>query len=144
MEATLIEELDNSRFSLIKWSTLGWGLWFGGYILKDFISNNIVFGLILLFGLFGWVLWTINLIKFLKLGKIVNSDIKLQEALNNELHQLYRYKSVFWGFWIMIVTICIFLLLSIFYNLPALIVCEITLYLGILSVFFAALIYNRG
>jgi hypothetical protein len=77
------------------------------------------------------------------LGKKVKVDSRLKEALNNELHQLYQYKSIFWGFWTVIVIISIFFGISIFYKVSALIVCEITLYFGILSSLIAGLIYNR-
>lgn len=143
METTIIEKLDKSRYESLKWFTFGWLLWYGGFIIKDFISNTIVFGLIMLFGMFGWVFFTVNLIKVLKWTKIVNADNKLKNALNNELHQLYRYKSVSWSFIITLATICIFLGISSFYNISALIVCEITLYVGISSLFIAELIYNK-
>ena len=143
METTIIEKLDKSMYEAKKWFTFGWLLWYGGFIIRPCITIKIVCGLILLFGMFGWVFFTVNLINVLKWTKIVNADDKLKNALNNELHQLYRYKSVSWSFIIMLATICIFLGISSFYNISALIVCEITLYVGISSLFIAELIYNK-
>ena len=143
METTIIEKLDKSRYEAMKWFTFGWILWFCGFIIKDFINNNFILGLILLIGLFGWVFYTVNLIRIVKLGKIINADEKLRNALNNELHQLYMYKSVFWGFKIVIAIICVFLGISSFYNISSLLVCEITLLFGVSSFLIAGLVYNK-
>jgi type IV secretory pathway VirB6-like protein len=143
MKPTIIEQLDKSRYRLVKWMTIGWALWFGFYIIKDHINSKIVFGLLLLLGLLGGLLSTVNVFRYIKLGKIVNSDIKLKDALNNELIRLNAYKSFFIGFWIVISIISIFFIIAIFYTISALIVCEITLYFGILSSLIASLIYNR-
>lgn len=143
METSLIEQFDKSRYCLIKWLTIGWTIWYGTFIAKDLINNKLIVWLMIIAGFIGWILFTVNLIKYLRLGKKVNSDSKLKEALNNELHQLYKYKSSFWGFWIVIVTISIFLVISLFYQISALIVCELTLFFGILSSLIAGLIYNR-
>jgi hypothetical protein len=143
MDSSLIEKLDKSRYSLMKWLTIGWTVWYGTYILKDLINNRLINGFLFLIGSIGWILFTINLVKTVRLGRKVKSDNKLKEALNNEMHQLYSYKSFFWGFCIVIVTIGIFLVISSFYPISALIVCELTLFFGILSSFVAWLVYNK-
>ncbi|MCK9206499.1 MAG: hypothetical protein M0P66_05245 [Salinivirgaceae bacterium] len=144
METSLIEKMDKSRYNLIKWLTIGWTIWFGTYIAKDWINNRLIFGFLFLIGFIGWILFTVNLIKYLRLGKKVNSDNKLKEALNNEMHQFYGYKSFFWGFWTIVATISILFVISLFYHqISALIVCEITLFIGVLSTLIAGLIYNR-
>lgn len=101
------------------------------------ISNKLIIGLV------GWILFAVNLFRYLSLGKKVNTDSKLKEALNNEMHELYMYKSVFWGFWTVLATICIFIVISLFYQVSSIIVCELTLFFGILSSLIAGLIYNR-
>lgn len=140
----MIEKLDKSRYNLLKWFTIGWTIWFGGFILKDLISNKLILGLIILIGLFGWIIFFVSLIRFRKLGKIVNSDNDLKNALNDELMLHNRNKSFTVGYWTLIILICIFFLLSVFINISSLIVCEITLYIGILSTLVSSLIYNRG
>lgn len=143
MGTSLIEQFDKARYSLIKWMTVGWTIWYGTFIAKDFINNKLIVWFILIIGFIGWIFFTINLIKYMRLGKKVNSDSKLKGALNNEMHQLYKYKSSFWGFWIVIATISIFLVISLFHPISAVIVCELTLFLGILSSLIAGLVYNR-
>jgi hypothetical protein len=143
METSMIEQLDKSRYNLIKWLTIGWALFYGGFIIKDFIGNKNVFGLLILLGLLGWILFLINIFRFIKLGRIVNSDNKLKDALNNELIRLNAYKSFFIGYCIVIATVGLFIGISIFFKISTLIAFEITLYFGILSSLIAGLIYNR-
>jgi len=144
METSLIEKLDKSRYNLVKWFTAGWILWFGVYILKDLASNILILSLLSLTGLIGWILFVINLIKFIKFGKIVNSDSNLKNALSDELALHNKNKSFVIGYWTLIVLTAIFLILSLFTNISALIVCEITLYIGVVSTQVSWLIYNRG
>ena len=59
METSIIEQYDKKRFNLIKWLTLGWALWFGAYIIKDLINSKTIFGIILLLGLPGWLLFVV-------------------------------------------------------------------------------------
>ena len=139
----MIEKLDKSRYNLLKWFTVGWTIWFGGFILKDLINNKLILGLIILIGLFGWIIFSVSLIRFRKLGKIVNSDSDLKNALNDELMIHNRNKSFSIGYWTYSILIAIFFVLSIFTDISALIVCEITLYIGTISILVSSLIYNR-
>ncbi len=143
METSLIEQYDKSRYNLIKWLTLGWIVWYGTFIAKDLINNKLIIGSILIVGFIGWIFFTINLLRFIGLGKKINADVKLKEALSNEMHQFYAYKSIVWGFWTIIVTICALIVIIIFYEISALIVCELTLFVGISSSLIANLAYNR-
>jgi hypothetical protein len=96
-------------------------------------------------GLTAWILWSIALIKMLRLGREIKKDSFLKNALNDELFQHYRSKAFIIGFWAFLLTIGIFLSISTFYEIPALIVCKITLYVGVLSTLIsAAIFYNRG
>ncbi len=144
MEISLIEQYDKSRYNLIKWLTIGWAAWFGTFILKDLIEDKFIFVqiLIALAGLIGFIFFVVNLQKYLRLASKIKYS-RLNEALNNELHQIYKYKSVFWGFKVLLGTICVFLVISLFHQISAKLVCEITLYLGVLSSLIAGLVYNR-
>lgn len=144
MENSLIEKLDKSRYNLIKWSTIGYAIWFGGFILKDLIVNKLLLGLIILFGLFGWIVWTVNFLRLQKLSKIINSDNNLKSALSDELFLHNRNKSFTFAYWTTIILVSIFLGLSIYTDITALIVCEITLYIGVLSGLISSLIFNRA
>lgn len=144
MKTSLIEKLDRLRYSLIKWFTFGWAIWFGGFILKDLIDNKLLLGLIILIGLLGWIIFSVSLIRFRKLGKTINSNSDLKSALNDELMIFNRNKSLAVGYGALMILITIFFGLSIFIDINALIICEITLYIGVLSVLVSSLIYNRA
>lgn len=139
----MIEKLDKSRYELLKWFTVGWGMWYGGFILKDLISSKLILGLILLVGLVGGVIFAVNLIRFRRFAKIVNSDSDLKNALNDELMLHNRNKSYTVGYWVLIIVTGIFMLTSIYTDISALIVCEVILYIGILSVLVSSLRYNK-
>ncbi|MEE9371677.1 MAG: hypothetical protein V3V00_01350 [Saprospiraceae bacterium] len=143
METSMIEKLDKSRYELLKWFTVGWGMWYGGFILKDLISSKLILGLILLVGLVGGVIFAVNLIRFRRFAKIVNSDSDLKNALNDELMLHNRNKSYTVGYWVLIIVTGIFMLTSIYTDISALIVCEVILYIGILSVLVSSLRYNK-
>ncbi len=143
METSMIEKLDKSRYNLLKWFTIGWTIWFGGFILKDLISNKLILGLIIILGLFGWIIFSVNLIRFREIRKIINLDRDLKNALNDELMIHNRNKSFSIGYWTYSILIGLFFVLSIFTDISALLVCEITLYIGTISILVSSLIYNR-
>lgn len=143
MENSIIEKLDKSRYDLIKWFTISWIIWFGSFILNDFIDNEIIKISIILIGLFGCLRWFISIKKLIKFSKIIKLDCKLESALNNELIIHNRNKSFVVGFWTLLILIAIFLIIARFTDISALIVCEIILYFGIIATSISSLIYNR-
>ena len=143
METSLIEQLNKSRYNLIKWLTIGWSLWVGTYILKGFIQFGLILSALIWIGLLGWVVFIINLVKYLKLNREVRADSLLKEALNDELLQLNRYKSFFIGFIATISVVSIFFTISLFVMIPSLMVCRITIFCGVLAVLIAGLILNK-
>ena len=144
MDTTMIEKLDKARYNLIAWFTAGWAIWFGGFILKDLINNKILLGIIVSLGLIGGIIFIISVLRYIKLGKIVNSDEELENAFADELFIHNRNKTFQVGYWTLLILIAIFFGLSIYTNITALIVCEITLYLGVLSGLISSLIFNRS
>ena len=144
METSIIEKLDKSRYNLLKWFAVSWALWFGTFIIKGVLNNSIVIGVVVLIGLVGWILWTINLVNFYRLGKIVNADENLKRALNDELHQHNTNKSYAAGYSMTVLTIAIFIGIATFFKVSTLLAFEITLYVSVLSVLIASLIYSRN
>jgi len=141
MDESLIDQLDKSRYRLLLWFTTAWTVWFGAFIVKDWIGRSLVVSLV---ELTGSVFFLIYGVRYFRLGRRVNSDIRLKEALNNEMHKLYAYKSFLCGFVVSMLSVTILLIGSVFYPMSAVVVCEIILFVGVLSSLIAALIYNRG
>ncbi|HZL10090.1 MAG TPA: hypothetical protein VFC65_08835 [Prolixibacteraceae bacterium] len=143
METSIIERLEKTRYNLLKWLTIGWAIWFGTFILKDSVQNHAIISATSVVGALGWIIFIINLIKFLKLKRELGWDKKVEKALNDELHQLNMHKSFQIGFGVVIWTTVVFLGFAEFTEIEALLVTEITLYFGVLSVLISGLIYNR-
>lgn len=143
METSSIQKLDKSRYNLIKWLLISWILWFGGFILKDFISNRLVELIINIIALFGSVMWIKSMIQLRIFARIVNSDNHLKNALNDELALFNRNRSLVVGYWTLIILAGLFFILSTFTKISAVIVCELILYFGIISPLLSSLIYNR-
>tara|TARA_R110000868_G_scaffold410693_4_gene699815 strand:- start:51213 stop:51647 length:435 start_codon:yes stop_codon:yes gene_type:complete len=143
METTLIEKLDASRYKMILWFTIGWGGWFGAFIAKDLITNTFTIGVLSIFGFVGWALWFVNLLRLIKLGNLIKSDNHLKKALTDELLIHNRDKSIATGFWTFLILTVLFLGLSTFTDISALLVCEAMLFIGVLSTLISSLIYYK-
>jgi hypothetical protein len=143
METSMIEKFEKLRYNLLKWLTIGWAIWFGTFILKDSVQNHTIIGAASTIGLIGWIIFIINLVQFLKLKRELGWDKKVEEALNDELHQLNTHKSFQIGFGVVIWTTAVFLGFAEFTEIKALLVTEIILYFGVLAVLISGLIYNR-
>ena len=143
METSIIEKLEKSRYNLLKWTTVGWGIWYGTFILKDVIDNSAIIQIAFWVGLLGWIIFIINLIKVLKLQRELKWDQKTRAALNDELHQLNLHKSYQFGFWVVLSVTVLFVVLTSFLQISSKLVTEIILYFAVLSYLIAGLIYNR-
>jgi hypothetical protein len=143
METSIIEKLEKSRYNLLTWTTIGWGIWYGTFILKDLIDNSTIIQIAFWVGLFGWIIFIINLIKVLKLQRELKWDPKAREALNDELHQLNLHKSYQFGFWMVLWVTVVFVALTPFVQISSQLVTKIILYFAVLSFLIAGLIYNR-
>jgi len=110
METSLIEQLNKSRYNMLKWITIGWGIWYATLIAKNEIHGNIIIQIAFFFGLLGNTIFIINLVKFLKLNRELKSTPKIKEALEDELHQFNIGKSYKFSYWF-IIGFTIFLLI---------------------------------
>ncbi|HET6557167.1 MAG TPA: hypothetical protein VFG54_07620, partial [Prolixibacteraceae bacterium] len=112
METSLIEQLDKSRYNLLKWTTIGWAIWFATIIGNNFEKGHFLITVAYWVGVLGSIIFVINLIKYLKLKRILIWNAKLNEALNNELHVFNLHKSFQLGYWTVIITTCILMFIS--------------------------------
>ncbi len=143
MGTSMIEKLEKSRYNLLKWTTIGWGIWYGTFILKDVIHNTTIITIALCVGFIGLIIFMVNLVKVLKLQSDLKLDKKAREALNDELHQLNLHKSYQFGFWMVLSVTTVFVALTPFIQISAQLVSKIILYFAVLSYLIAGLIYTR-
>ncbi len=144
MENSRIERLDKSKYNMLFWMTIGFGLFFGETILKEFLNEKNTLMIVRFLGIVGWGFFIKSSIVSLKITKQIKKDTKLKEALNNEMHKLYSFKSYRVGFWTFLTSIIIFIILSFFMEISLLVSLEVILYFGLLSTFISGLIYNKS
>lgn len=144
MENHTVEELDKSRYNMMLWFTIGWGIWFGSFILKSEIDNYALKGFLLLLNLTSFVIWAKEQLKLRKLLKIMKSDNALSNALNDEVVAHNRLKSFQIGYISFGIATTICMMISVFTSISALLVSEIILFFGVLSGMIAWLIYNKN
>ena len=143
MKLSTIDSLNKLRYNFLKRLTIGWIFGFGGFILKDFIVNQIALGIILFVVLLGWLLFSITLFSFVKLEKKIQENKGIKHALYHKSILYNRYNSIAVGFWTLLILISGFLAFSFFVNISTTVVCELILYIGIASTLISSLIFNR-
>lgn len=143
MKISTIEKADKSRYNIIKWFTIAWALWFGSFILLNFITSKILFFITSATGVLAWGIFVFSLLKLLRLNSLIKKDKGIRNALSDELNLHNRNKIFVAGFWSFVVLVSVFLILSVFINIPALIVCELVLYIAVLVSLLSFLILNK-
>ena len=143
METSLIEQMDKMRFSFMTWATIGWGIWFGTYIVTDLTQAPLVLNSVPWIRLLGWLVLIVSTIRFMKLKRELNWDRKMKKALEGELHQYNKMKSFQMGYIVVIGITLICFVLTTYTTISALLVTKLILYFGVLAVTVSKLIYNR-
>ncbi len=143
MSISIIEKYNRSRYNILKWFTVGWAIWYGRYLMTNFTQDKTILAISAIIGIIGIGIWAVNLFRYQKLSKVINADKKLREALNDELVVQNRNKALIVGYIVLMMGIVCFMVSSIFSNITSQLVCQSLLYMGVLSVLIAALIYNR-
>jgi len=146
MESSIIEQYDRLRYNIGKGFTITFTLYYGFYIYSSNfqIENRILKIAVIILALATWIIWTIYLIKFIRLGKMLKHNDEVNDALNNELIQHYRLKSAFVGLVATMISIGVLLGITSFVQIPGKLVCEILLYVIVSSPLIAFLMYNKN
>lgn len=143
METSMIEKLDKARSSFLRWATVGYTIWFGTYIVADPFFLPEIPSVIQWIRILGWLILLVSGLRAMKLKRELRWDKKMQGALEGELHQYNLRKSFQMGFFVVMGVTAIFLMFSLFYTIPALLVTKVILYLGGLTVLISKMFYNR-
>jgi hypothetical protein len=145
METSLIEQLDKTRYNLLKWITIGWGTWYASFIgnKNELIHGHIIFQIAFWIGLLGYTIFVINLIKYLKLGRQLRRNPQLREALEDEWHHFNINKSYKFSYWTVIGITITLIAITSFTSISALMTAELILYFAVMSFFCSSLYYNR-
>jgi len=143
METSMIEKLDKARSSFLKWATVGYAIWFGTYIVADPFFLPEIPSVIQWIRILGWLILAISGLRAMKLKRELRWNKKMRGALEGELHQYNLRKSFQMGFFVVMGVTAGFLMFSLFYTIPALLVTKVILYLGGLAVLISKMFYNR-
>jgi len=143
MRDSLIETFVKIQYDLLKWFIIGWTVWFGGFIVMDLIQPPYILGLVVLLGLVGWFMFVINLLRLFKLNKQLGNNQKLKNALADELALHHKDQAFTIGFWALIISVAVFLIVTLFFSIPSLLICQLLLFIGVLSPSITFLILNR-
>jgi hypothetical protein len=137
------ERLEKLRFFLLKLTTIAFAIWYGMNIIAGIMDDNALGIIANLVGLAGGIFWIITIIRLVRLGKEIQKDHQAWKALNDEFFLHNRDKAYAAGFWALMMSTIFFTALTIYVDVPALLVSKIILYVGVLSALIATLYYNR-
>ena len=145
MDAQMIEKLDRKRYWLLLAQTAGLTCFMIAVILNDYLKlGGGTGGVILaLAGSFGVGLALTGAIRNILLNRKIQSDAKLNQALNNELFKLYKYKSMKWGFTVVLFTAFIIWCFDRDQALSSSQTCWLIIFAGLVAVLISQAIYNR-
>lgn len=143
METNLIEKYDKSRMKILIGIAIGWGMYYGIFILNDLIHSSVIIATLNLIGMMGLALYMYGLIKMIQIKRLVKKDPQLHNALNNELIILNRRKAYAVGFWTMLISVSIGLLFVGYINIPAKLILELILFVGIMALIISFIILNK-
>ncbi len=143
METNLIEKYDKSRTKILIGIAIGWGIYYGIFILNDVIHSSVVLAILNLIGMIGLSLYMYGLIKMIQIKRLVKKDPEMQNALNNEWIIMNRRKAYAVGFWAMLISVTLGLLFVIFINIPAKLILELILFVGIMALIITFIVLNK-
>lgn len=148
METQLLAEaLDSKRYMWLKWNLIGFVLWQGVRLGKEYVPselNRTAFGLvIILVMLLGMVIWIVTLVRIIRLSKYLKTSPQLQAILNDELHILHKSKALAMGFWSLLFTQIAMQVVAIYYPFSALLGAQLSAFIGVAVVSISMLWYYR-
>ena len=146
MDAQMIEKLDRKRYRFMLIETIGLTCFMVGIILNDYlklggVAVNVILAIV---GIFGIGLALTGSIKSIRLNRKIKADAKLNQALNNELFQLYKYKSMQWGFCTALFTAFIIWCFDRYHALDSSQACWLIIFASLVAVMISQVIYNRN
>ncbi len=143
METSLIEKYDRSRFNLLIGATIGWGLWYGLKIVLPYITNKTIKLSLVVAGMIGFILVVVSLIKIMQIKRILRKNPQLGNILNNEWVVHTKRQAITVGYWCMLVAAAVGTGITEFIAISGLLLMQIMLYIGILSMLITHLILLR-
>ena len=141
-----VEKYDKLRLLYAKTFAISFMIWHAlfTYTLNFSIENRPLKILIITIELAAALVWGVYLIKLQRLSKKINRNKELRDALNNELHKHLGLKSARVALISFIVSIGILIGLLSVLDIPAILICQILLFIVISSLFISNIIFHNN
>ncbi len=143
MKNSIVEKYALRKKRSIIWFTSGWSIWYGSFIIKDFIRDPYLLGAIVLLGLLGGVLFAKNLLGMFRLKKQIAAQKGLEEVLNDEMVQYNRLMAFRTSYLITLALIGIMNLIAVFMSSGNVITLQILLFTAVLSGLISFIFYDK-
>ena len=143
MDTSIIEKYDRSRYNLVIGATIGWGVWFGLRIILPYISNIPLKMVMIATGLTGLTVAIVSFFRMRSIRRVIKTNPELGKILNNEWVIHTKRQAIAIGYSCMLLTAAIGIGIAEFIDLSGLLLAQIVLFVGILSMLIAHLFLLR-
>ena len=120
------EILNRSRRKMLIGVVIGFGFWQGSHTIKSFFpdlltlsSMSNILRFIEFFGLLGWIYFSFNSYRMVKMIIELKRNPTLNQTLNDEFYKHIRIKAFKTAFFVVLITQVFLLLLNLFYEISA-------------------------
>lgn len=142
-----IEQAEQQRRKILIHYTVSFLIWGGAIVLLALRrgqwsnSTSIVLTVVQLGAM---LYWAVQLFRLLRFQKAMRSDPRIEEAINDEYTQAIRQRAFNLGFWVVITTQALFIILiTIGIELQPMFAPMTTIVIGVVSVLGAALYFEQ-
>ena len=140
-----IEEYDRLRLRYYIRYAISFIIWYGffTYTFNFSIENNILRIVIIFIEILFAVLFSIYVVKYKLLFKKIKNNKEIYDALNNEFYRHLALKSIRIAFIVFLFSNGIFLTILPFIEIPAILVCQLLLFIVTSAGFISYYIYQK-
>lgn len=143
MNTNLIEKYDRSRINLLIGGAISWSIYYGIFIFRSQISNEMVKKALGLIGLVSFAFFLYSLVRIMRIKSIMKRNPELRSALENELVVQNRKKAYAIGYWAMLISVMAGLNLVLFTSISPKMILELILFIGVLALMITFIVLNK-
>ena len=143
MKAQEIEKYDKIRSNMLIGATVGLTIMFSTVVFYDFLQGTFVQNIMKVIGIIGLCIFLYSMIRIQLIKQLIRKNPDLKAALKNEwiLHNLQKARAI--AFFFVFISLIISCFLVIHTAIPALLLMEICLLIGVLAVQISFAFFNR-
>lgn len=130
----IAEKLENRKLTMLRLCLSGFVLGGGARLIQAYLFSSEAYLVLDVLQIVGGVILLISLQQLWSVGRKVKTDKLLNDIFNDELTIQTKLKSRQSGFFAFLITQIAFIPISLFYNIDALLVAEMGLFVGVTAV----------